>query len=131
MKKAFIMTSDALIAFLIISISLTTTQFLLKQDTSEKSNYLHALTNDAATLIEYSETENLPEILNIAPSSTCLKAVIRKYEGLSLKNERIKSTKGCPESYTGEVTVSSRTFINNEENYLIIIQGWYKWTGKE
>lgn len=124
-KRGFLMTTDAILAFIIISFSVVIThQFLISKATFERS-YLHSVTSDAAALIEDSMTENIPEILNIAPNNICLKSLIITYKNNGQVQEKTKVTKGCPQDGRSDTSISRRTYLG-ENKEIIIVYGWYK-----
>jgi len=119
------MMTDALIAFLIISFSVVAThQLLIKRAGFEKS-YLHAVTSDTAAIIEASGLNNVQEVLNLAPARLCLSSTIMTYDDTTLVGQETKVSNTCPFVHRGDVSISRRTFID-DQNHIIIIKGWFK-----
>lgn len=114
MRRAFLMMSDVLIAYLIVAWLLILVNYIPK---SPKYNYvyLQQITNDVATLIEYSP-EEIGTIINLTPDNTCFR--VEYGNNVFVKDD-------CPINWNGQSAVSLKTYNNT----IIIVKGWYKWLG--
>jgi hypothetical protein len=126
MRKGFLMTSDALLALIIISSSIFIMNQLLINKPSYENDYLQSVTDDAATLIEKSEINNILDIINNAPRTVCLSSTVSLYNGNVLINSTKSVSSNCPSNYFGTNTLSRRTYVNNNDYYLITVTGFYK-----
>jgi len=126
-RRGFLMMTDVIIAMMLVSFTVIMVNQLLSNSVDYDNNYLQSLTSDAAALIEASGLDEAQAVVNSAPEQTCLKAIIREYNGSSLSSENVSVTTGCPSDYSGEVSASTRTYTTDTNNYLIIINGWQRW----
>jgi hypothetical protein len=120
LRKGFLMMSDALFSFLIISSSIVIIHQLIIETPSYSRQYLYTVTSDAATLIEESSGNRINDILNESPENICLQSMIKDYETMS---EQVVTKTGCT-TPTGEITVSQRTLVE-DDYYLITVKGWW------
>ncbi len=124
MKRGFLITSDAVLALLIISFAVVISNQLFINSPSFKRSGLQAIVSDAAMLIEYSELNDIHGIVNLVSDNVCLIVEVKDYDGLVLVGDNQFKTSGCPAVVRGDVVIARRTFID-DYFHVIIVKGSY------
>ncbi len=111
MSKAFLMTSDVLIAYLIISFAMLLLYYL-PQEQDYSYVYLKEITNDVGALVEYNISD-VEKIINMTSQQLCFSVKI---------NNTYYTKYGCNQYWSGESAVAIKTYKDS----IIIVKGWYK-----
>ena len=125
-RNGFLMMTDALLAFIIVSLASVITHQLLLTNTSYERNNLQSIASDAAILTAKNYGTSVDSILSLTPSNTCIKIVISEYNGATLISSTEKVNTGCPGKERGDVVVSYSSYLQNDKQYRVRVAAWKK-----
>ena len=125
-RRGFLMTTDALLAFIIVSLASVITHQLLLTNTSYERNNLQSIASDTAILTAKNYGADTSNLLSLTPGNTCIKVLISEYNGASLISSTEKVNTGCPSKERGDIVAAYSSYVQNNRQYLVRVNAWKK-----